>query len=229
MARTRQVVGGTTRLRTIFTKIIVVADTLERTANGLAHTTVLRTVGTTQTALASISGGKIPRVTVTATARAATSMAVTSVAHSPTSTNLFTFGALGPGQRLGLAERVAFGTVVVFQTTTHAGLVCCRLCVTLVAGNANPFLVVGTLAAPPGIQSPVSAHATQAQMFTLTFFTKFTAKDAFGIFTDTVAVHPDRIVLTWYNDVVDVLHHIIQRHCKQGDQGSGDQQAKAIH
>jgi hypothetical protein len=80
---------------------------------------------------------------------------------------------------------------VVFQTITYTGIGGRRTCVTFVADDADPFLVIGALTTPSRIHGTVSAHATQTQMFTLASFAKFTTKNSFGIFTDTFAVDPN--------------------------------------
>ena len=155
-------------------------------------------------------------------------MAVAGIAHTPTGHDLGTLGTVQRGQGFALAKRVAFGAVVVFQTAADTGIVRRRLRVTFVAGDADPLLVVGAFATPSRIDGTVSAQATQTQMFTLTNFTKFTTKNPFGIFTDTVAVDPDGIVLARYNNIVNGDHKVIDGHGKQSDQGRRKQQAKTI-
>ena len=66
-------------------------------------------------------------------------------------------------------------------------------------------------------------------MFTLTNFAKFTTKNSFGVFTDTVAVDPDGIMLARYNNIVNGDHKVIDGHGKQSDQGRRKQQAKTIN
>jgi hypothetical protein len=116
---------------------------------------------------------------------------IAGVAHATAGCDFGTLGAGQRGQWLGLAKRVAFGAVVVFQTITYTGINGRRTGVTFVAGDADPFLVVGALTTPSRIHGTVSAHATQTQMFTLASFAKFTTKNSFGIFTDTFAIDPN--------------------------------------
>tara|TARA_B110000091_G_scaffold5529_1_gene5416 strand:+ start:12230 stop:13489 length:1260 start_codon:yes stop_codon:yes gene_type:complete len=228
VARTRLGVGGPTGLLTTSTKIVVVAHTLQRTADGLTHPAVLRTVVTTQTALAPVSGGEIPGVAVATTGFGTRPVATADIADATTGSDFFALGTVRAGQRLGPTKRVALGAIVVFLTSTDTSIVCRRLGVALVAGDADPFLVIWTLTTPSRIHGTVSAHATQPQMFALTIFTKFTAKDSFRIFTATFAVGPDGIVLAGYNNIVNVPHKVIDRHGKQSNQGCGEQHAETI-
>lgn len=88
-------------------------------------------------------------------------MAVAGIAHTPTGNDLGALGTVQGGQGFGMAKRVAFGAVVVGQTAADTGVSRRRLGVTLVAGDADPFLVVGALTAPSRIDGTVSAQATQ--------------------------------------------------------------------
>jgi hypothetical protein len=155
-------------------------------------------------------------------------VAVAGIADTPPGNDFVTLGIVRGGQWFGLAKRVAFGAVMVFQTAAHTGVGSRRSGVTLVAGDTDPFLVVGALAAPTRIDSTVSAHATQTQMFALTSFAKFTTKNSFCIFTNTFATHPDRIMLARDNNIVNGDHKVINGHGKQTNQGRRKQHAKTI-
>lgn len=228
VARTRLVVGGPTGLLAMFTKIVVVAHALQGTADGLTYPTVLRTVVTAQTALAPVSGGEIPGVAVTTPGGGTRPVTTADIADATTGSDFFALGTVQARQRLVPTKRVALGTIVVCLTSTDASVVGRRLGVALVAGDADPFLVVWTLTTPSRIHGTVAAQATQPQMFALTRFTKFTAKDSFGLVTDTFAVGPDGIVLAGDNNIVYVPHKVIDRHGKQSNQSCREQHAETI-
>ena len=141
-------------------------------------------------------------------------MAVAGIAHTTPGHDFVALGTVHVGQGFGMAKRVAFGAVVVFQTAAYTGVGGRRFGVTFVAGDADPLLVVGALAAPSRIDGSVSAQATQTQMFALASFAEFTTKNSFGIVTDTLAVVPDGIVLARYNNIVNGDHKVIDRHGK---------------